>query len=152
VDRTIVQGDGMDDTLTDTATYNQPYTVYNVGRVENAAVLVKSNSGGGYLSYVSNDTIRMIGGLSIVFANAGIIYRKRNLISAVFNSASSVLSFNNSISTTGNAGTDAITTVLSIFDSENSTQNTIIISSSADNSTIRTSMYDYVRSINGNSF
>jgi hypothetical protein len=152
VDRTIVQGDGIDDTLTDTATYNQPYTVYNVGRVENAAVLVKSNSGGGYLSYVSNDTIRMIGGLSIVFANAGIIYRKRNLISAVFNSASSVLSFNNSISTTGNSGTDAITTVFQIFDSNNSTQNTIIISSSADNSTIRTSMYDYVRSINGNSF
>ena len=152
VSRTIVQGDGVDDTMTDTATYVQPYTVYNVGRVENAAVLVKSNSGGGYLSYVSNDTIRMIGGLSLVFANAAISFRKRNLISAVFNGASSVLAFNNSISTTGNAGTDAITTTFLLFDSNNSSQNTIIISSTADNSTTRTAMYNLIRSINENAF
>jgi hypothetical protein len=152
VDRTIMQGDGIDDTITDTATYNQPYTVYNVGRVENSGVLVKSNSGGGYLSYVSNDTIRMIGSLSIVFANAGISFRKRNLISGVFNAAASVLAFNNSISTTGNAGTAAITTVFQIFDSNNSTQNTIIISTSADNLTVRTDMYDYIKSINNNAF
>jgi hypothetical protein len=165
VDRTIVQGDGIDDTLDlNTFILPQPFTIYpafnNIGDTSNGFLFDAVNT--------SSNRVLMIrdGGLNFSYEttpSSGAVAISRTvktleLNSVVFNGASSSVQRNNGSSVIGNIGSSGFTSLRlgrasgSGGSNGNYVYNTFIIVSSADNSTIRTSMYNYIRSINNNAF
>jgi hypothetical protein len=165
VDRSIVQGDGVDDTLDlNTFILPQPFTIYpafnNIGDTSNGFLFDAVNT--------SSNRVLMIrdGGLNFSYEttpSSGAVAISRTvktleLNSVVFNGASSSVQRNNGSSVIGNIGSSGFTSLRlgrasgSGGSNGNYVYNTFIIVSSADNSTIRTSMYNYIRSINNNAF
>jgi hypothetical protein len=158
VDRTIMQGDGVDDQLNVSSfVYNQPLTIYS------AANRLTPNSGTSYLYDLGQNKIIIYGNPNRAFAGLGPpfipnLINSLGLFQFVVNSTNSVIATNNLAGTTFDAGTRTAT-ALAIFGSfptqgtnSNAIMNTFIISNSANNSTQRTSMYNYIRSINNAAF
>jgi len=158
VNRTIMQGDGVDDQLNVSSfVYNQPLTIYS------AANRLTPNSGTSYLYDLGQNKIIIYGNPNRAFAGLGPpfipnLINSLGLFQFVVNSTNSVIATNNLAGTTFDAGTRTAT-ALAIFGSfptqgtnSNAIMNTFIISNSANNSTQRTSMYNYIRSINNSAF
>lgn len=166
VDRTLVQGDGVDDAM---ETVNSVWG--GISSVYSAIAYINLNTKGGtsvdsdlanfaIQKYEGIDTFNLYsvfqGGLNI---NKDITSRKNlnTLYNSVRNGASSAVNFNNGTSTTGTLNT-AITTGVRILSSRtsaaftNGNLNTILISGSADSGATRTATYNLIRSLNNNAF
>jgi hypothetical protein len=149
-------GDGINDSLESLSPLvSQPDTIYFSNRI--------ISSGGGWIvdGLSINRQIINKSGADIQlfagsFASATISVSLRNLLTCVFNGVSSQIQLNNATATTGlNTGTLALQNLTIHGTSGAFAEGTIlttIVSNSFDNSTIRTAMYDYIRSINNNAF
>jgi hypothetical protein len=156
VDRTITMGDGINDSLESfSPLVSQPDTIYFSNRIV--------STGGGWIidGLGGNRQIINKGGANInlfagAFDFAAISVSLRNLLTCVFNGASSQIQINNGTATTGlNPGTLGLQN-LTIHGTAGAfaegTILTTIVSNSLNNSTQRTAMYDYIKSINNNAF
>ncbi len=160
VDRTIVQGDGVDDRLTSgTLTSKSTLTRYfSMNKLSNSAKYyidgsptnrqVTYNDGSGVWSFS--------GATQVAYTNEQSLIQ---LYTSIFNSTSSLTQINNTNDTSGTTDNSA-STAINLFATNsgsfpsNAIINTFIDTSNAiiDNSTIRTAMYNYIRSINNNAF
>ena len=156
VDRTITMGDGVDDSLESLSPLvSQPDTIYFSNRIVSSGGgwIIDGLSGNRQIINKAGADIRLYAGS---FASATISVSLRNLLTCVFNGASSQIQLNNGTATTGlNPGTLglqylAIHGVPAAF--AEGTILTTIVSNSLDNSTQRTAMYNYIRSINNSAF
>jgi hypothetical protein len=156
VDRTITMGDGVDDSLESLSPLvSQPDTIYFSNRIV--------SSGGGWIIDGLSGSRQIINKLGAdiqlfagSFASASISVSLRNLLTSVFNGASSQIQLNNGTATTGlNTGTLGLQN-LTIHGTAGAfaegTILTTIVSNSLNNSTQRTAMYNYIKSINNNAF
>jgi hypothetical protein len=166
VDRTIMQGDGIDDNIF-TSTYNRPdtmttYISYKQNNSSANSVII-----GPYPSTQTNNSISLEPGFGEYFyfnnGTAGIDLSPFSIntliiITAMTNAGiENRLQKNNSIGvsnsyspTPSESGMSLLSRGTISFSPSN--LNTIIISNSANNSTLRTAMYNYIRSINNNAF
>jgi hypothetical protein len=168
VSRTIVQGDGVDDTMqTTSAIWTSTSTVYSAINFINLDLKLGTSVD----SDTTNSLILRFEGLDTVnnyFAYQGGIGISRNisarknlltLYNTVRNNTSSALNFNNVTDTTGTLNT-VITTGVKILGNRSNTPsyftngnlNTILISGSADSGATRTATYNLIRSLNNNAF
>ena len=160
VDRTIVQGDGVDDTLmSGTLTnyqYISRYMALTPYTMNNSGGRLIAGTGNGHLLYNFNTgLLRAFNGVDLDYS--GEVVNRLQLFTANFNSSSSTILVNNANSVSGNTGTN-ISSILALFSSANPNQysncliNTIIQATSVNNSTQNTSIYNYIKSINNNAF
>jgi hypothetical protein len=159
VDRTIVQGDGVDDRLVTGAitTYQfmtryaalVPYTMDGNGR----RIIAGTGAGHLYYNFVSG-SIRAFNGIDLDF-NAEVVNRLQ-LFTANFNNLVSTALLNNANTATGATGV-ITSSILSIFSSSvpnnfaNANLTTLIHTVSVDTSN-NTAIYNYIKSINNNAF
>jgi hypothetical protein len=149
-------GDGVDDSLEGLSPLvSQPDTIYFSNRIV--------SSGGGWIidglgvnRQIINKGAANINLFAGTFDFAAISVSLRNLLTCVFNGASSQMQLNNGTAITGlNTGTLGLQN-LTIHGTAGSfaegTILTTIVSNSLNNSTQRTAMYDYIKSINNNAF
>jgi hypothetical protein len=160
VDRTIVQGDGVDDTLMSGTLTNYQYisrymalTPYTMNSSGGRLI---AGTGNGHLLYNFNTGIlRAFSGSDLDYS--GEVINRVQLFTANFNSSSSTILVNNANSVSGDTGTN-ISSILALFSSANPNQysncliNTIIQATSVNNSTQNTSMYNLLKSINNSAF
>jgi hypothetical protein len=160
VDRTVVQGDGVDDTLmSGTLTnyqYISRYMALTPYTMNNSGGRLIAGTGSGHLLYNFNTGIlRAFSGSDLDYS--GEVINIVQLFTANFNSSSSTILVNNANSVSGDTGTN-ISSILALFSSSNPNQysncliNTMIQATSVNNSTQNTSMYNYLKSINNNAF
>jgi hypothetical protein len=161
VDRTIVQSDGIDDSMTISGfSITQPETIYRAYSIYNITV-----SNGAYGSSTTLRGEQNAGATSRSRINAGTaLTGTQNMLASIkylstelFNGASSSIRQNNSNEVIGNAGANNIssanfTLFSTVFSFGNILITDFIISKGADTNTEQTAMYNYIRSINGNSF
>ena len=151
VDRTIVQGDGVDDTFGGISINIQ--TVYNARRLF-------TNSGSGAIAHLYTNSTRYlerrVNGFSIfngTYLNSLLANNiNLNYIMGQYNSSNSIISVNNSADIVGNSGSTAPSGTFNVFNVGNHTLNTFVCTNALDAALQRTAMYNYIRSINGNSF
>ena len=147
VDRTIVQSDGVNDTMTSNISLTQPFSQYVVSRAQNGGVAILgrlSSPFSGYIDYLNSTTIRLLNGTSLT--TAGVI-RTLGVINAVSNSSNSIIGFN-SVESTGNSGTNNVAAGYELFGSNCVLINTHIATPQADNITQRTAIYNILKSMN----
>jgi hypothetical protein len=165
VDRTIVQGDGVDDLLINAIVRPNILTQYlatNTYTNDNSgnAVLVDSNSGSYLNSIVAFTSI--VGNIMNGFASDLTKAKSANVVYLVTTSNNSgvknAISVNNGTETT-NAYTPALSgNGISILSRSsggtkaNALIRTYLLSNAQDDSTVRTDMYNYIRSINNSAF
>ena len=166
VSRTIVQGDGTDDTMeTDNSLWGGISSVYSAITYIN----INIKTGTSVDSNIANIAIQKYEGIdaaSVYFVYQGGLNISKNanarnnlntLYNSIRNGASSALNFNNGTDTTGTMNT-AIATGVRILSSRtsaaytNGNLNTILISGSADSGATRTATYNLIRSLNNNAF
>jgi len=168
VDRTVVQGDGIDDSMeTANSVWGSVSSVYSAIKFIN----LNTKLGTSVDSNLANIAIQKYEGIDAVnnyFVFQGGInintnVSSRNNLNTLYNSvrngSSSALNFNNGTSTTGTLNT-AISTGVRILANRGNTPtlftngnlNTILISSSADSGATRTATYNLIRSLNNNAF
>lgn len=159
VDRTIVQGDGVDDRLTSgTLTLNQPLSTYSAVKgydlitktfwdgftTTNQMTLIdrKFSAGLGFQSYAG----------ASAYITTNII--NLNLITWVINGSSSSFGANNNLSavSSGTRTNDSLQLFGGSNGFGNNLINTIIQAKTNDNTATKTAMYNYIRSINNNAF
>lgn len=160
VDRTIVQSDGIDDTLV-TATLN-----ISGARTNYASIRAYQNSADSIFFDGNNfppfqNLLRQYSGGSVEFNSNGAVglfspSLINKLATIVSNTTQSSIQINNG-SVTSASITGATLVALRFFRSGLGTFSqsgvvTFILSRQADNSTQRTDMYNYIRSINNNAF
>ena len=164
VDRTIVQADGVDDTMVQ-STANRGDTCTQYAAIKYAAVttagasFIDSQSHASYnaISWLNSTTIRMY------FENATAIDRTvvaqtLNLITITNTNAAQTSSINNGTNGTNTQNPSTSKTGVTIFANgaggarQQGFLNTYVCSNSINNSTVRTAMYNYIRSINNNAF
>lgn len=157
VDRTIMQGDGVDDRLSATALANKTVlTKYVAEKFSGNAQYLCSNSSNAMLIYTNGSgVIRASSATEVVFNNAT-RFTRTDLLTAVFDTSGITL-VNNANQLTGNLSSAGTGTGLFLFSGSSgsfmcATINTYIESIGANNSTQRTAMYNYIRSINNNAF
>jgi hypothetical protein len=146
VDRTIVQSDGVDDNLT-VASFasTQAYSEYIAHRRLGTGNLVAKATGNSLSNNATNYILN--NGVALNFANISLL---RQLITTRNNGASSGQAINNGTETTGNAGTNNGTTL--VIGGGNFGVNTYIQSILNDGSTVRSAMYNFIKTLNNNSF
>jgi hypothetical protein len=165
VDRTIMQGDGVDDLLINAIVRPNILTQYlatNTYTNDNSgnAVLVDSNSGSYLNSIVAFTSI--VGNIMNGFASDLTKAKSANVVYLVTTSNNSgvknAISVNNGTETT-NAYTPALSgNGISILSRSsggtkaNALIRTYLLSNAQDDSTVRTDMYNYIRSINNSAF
>jgi hypothetical protein len=156
VDRTIVQGDGVDDVMTSgTLTSRQYFTSYSAakfyiyGAGDRPLYAGSSNSHLLYAQIQAN----VFNGLVLTTGNTSTAL---NCQTVDFNNASSKFRINAASDATGSSGTQSSTTI-KIFEYGGATYGnallrTIIQVSGIDNNTTKTAMYNYIRTLNNNAF
>jgi hypothetical protein len=160
VDRTIVQGDGVDDKLTASGfsaiTLNTRFAALNPINISGGYIIQGRQSGTGdkHLWYQTGGNIQAYtnAGGSINFA--GIAANSLKLYSTDFNTTSSNCLTNNVNQVNGTLNSDSFTD-LDIFGGgtfKNCVINTLIETSSVSSATQKTAMYNLIRSLNNNSF
>jgi hypothetical protein len=142
---------------------NQPdtiYTAFNFDVFNSFQGVYDSNTATTRQS-MSNDNLS---GRLEVFAGAPLLVSGTNqnairLITSVYNSTNSSIQINNGTATNGNVGTQRIDGLrIGVLANSPPTFSlkgnifTLLISNSANNATIRTEIYNYLRSINNNAF
>lgn len=141
VDRSVIQGDGIDDSITNSIANNQPYTEYIAhNRFGNGNIISKAT--GNSLSHNANDYI-LNNGAALNLANSS---RITQIITTRNNDTSSGLAINNGTETTGNAGSNNGTNMA--FIQGNISLNTYIVSLGNDSNAVRLAIYNYIRQIN----
>jgi hypothetical protein len=146
VDRTIIQSDGIDDNLTDASfASTQAYSEYIAHRRFGTGNLVSKATGNSLSNNATNFILN--NGVVLNFANTSLL---RQLITTRNNGASSGQAINNGTETTGNAGTNNGTTL--VIGGGNFGVNTYIQSILNDGSTVRTAMYNFIKTLNNNVF
>jgi hypothetical protein len=160
VDRTIVQSDGVDDrmvsgTLTSKSTLTR-YLVLNK-LLNNAKYYIDGSPNNTQVTYNDGSGVFSFSGATqVAYTNEQSIIQ---LYTSTFNSTSSLTQINNANDTLGTTNNSA-STAINLFATNvgsfpsNAIINTFIDTSNAiiDNSTTRTAMYNYIRSINNNAF
>jgi hypothetical protein len=160
VDRTIVQGDGVDDQLKTTSlsiTTSTRYASINPF-VATAGFMISGLLGGTgdkQLFYFAATTARAYSLVSFINF-VGVNSNKLQLFQATFNGASSQVSINNANNTTGILTNDSYDTLV-LFSNlstnyKNMTLTTLVQSNLADDATNRTATYNLIRSLNNNAF
>ena len=159
VDRTIVQGDGVDDRLTSgTLTSRQYFTRYAVLNYltgQFSEYIISGNPTETHLIYFA---------INLLFYNtaneitvSGATANNLQLITGDYNGITSKVRRNNSSDVTGVTG-PATSTIVNLFTSgaggsqSNSIISTLIDITSVSNNTQKSAMYNYIRSINNNAF
>jgi hypothetical protein len=160
VDRTIVQGDGVDDTLVSSTLPSKQFFSQHVA----LNPLNIPSSGGAYyvdgggangLLYGNVDGLIAFNGADLNFI--GDLEYRLQYAQIDFNNTNSNLYINNSNNVNGATGTRT-TTSIALFSNGsggafgNALISTIISAITIDTSTQRTNVYNYVRSINNNAF
>jgi hypothetical protein len=157
VTKTILQGDGVDDRLSTNGLTNRTVlTKYVAEKFSGNAQYLCSNSSNSMLIYTNGSGVmRASSATEVIFSNTT-RYTKTDLLTAVFDTSGITL-VNNANQLTGDLSSGGTGTGLFLFSGSSgvfmcATINTYIESIGANNSTNRTSMYNYIRSINDNSF
>ena len=160
VDRTIVQGDGVDDRLTSgTLTSRQYFTRYaalNYLTPQSAEYIISGNPLETHLIYTYASNLLFYNSFSEITVS-GATADNLQLITGDYNGITSKVRRNNSSDVTGTTGT-ATSTIVNLFTSgsgtiqSNSIISTLIDITSVSNNTQKTAMYNYIRSINNNAF
>jgi hypothetical protein len=154
VDRSIVQGDGVDDTLiTGTIASRQYFTsIISVKMATTANKTFIGSTLDSHLFYTASNLWRAYNGAEITGSAASTTL---NMITIKFNNTSSSFVLNNNTPITGSTGTQSSTNV-KIFGGEsvfgNSIINTVIQLSSIIDSTQQTAMYNVLKSMSNNAF
>jgi hypothetical protein len=160
VDRTIVQGDGVDDTiLSGTLTskqYFSQHAVINPFNIPSGGGSYYVDGGGANgLIYGNVDGFIAFNGADLNFI--GDLEYKLQYLQADFNNVSSNIYLNNANNVSGSTGT-RITTKCCLMSNNSSGPfgnciiSTVISGLTIDTPTQRTEMYNYIRSINNNAF
>jgi hypothetical protein len=164
VDRTIVQADGVDDKMVQ-STANRGDTCTQYAAIKYAAV---ATPGAAFIDAQSHASYNSIAGLNsttirIYFENTKVIDRTvvaqtLNLITITNTNAAQTASINNGTNGTNTQNPSTSKTGVTIFANgaggalQQGFLNTYLCSNSINNSTVRTAMYNYIRSINNNAF
>jgi len=158
VNRTILQGDGVDDRMSTSLASYQYITRYASALQYTMAsgARMLAGTGSGHLLYnFVNPNIRAFNGVDLDFNNETI--NRLQLFTANYNSLTSTGLLNNANTASGDTGTNS-STVLSILSNSSSAQfanagiTTILQARQVDNTAQNTAMYNYIRSINNNAF
>jgi hypothetical protein len=160
VDRTIVQGDGVDDVLfTGTINVTQPRTNYASIRSYITAADTIFFDGNNFPPY-QNLLRQYSGGVLEMNSNGSVSMTSSSkinkLVTSIINSSSSTIRVNNGTVTTSSI-TGATLVALRLFRSGlgqygMSSLQSFILSKASDNTSEQTAMYDYIKSINNNAF
>ena len=156
VDRTIVQGDRIGDSMTSgTLASRQYFTSYSAHRflTYNGDGPLYSGGSTSHILYTGLSTQVAFNGANL---NSGNSSPLTNLATIDFNSTTSKIRINAGADVSGNSGTQT-STDLKIFvylgtQFGNANLNTLIQTRSINTDAQKTAMYNYIRSINGNSF
>jgi hypothetical protein len=160
VTKTIVMSDGVDDFISVTGLTSRQYFTRYVACIPytnpNTAPRIISGNADTHLIFKTGaGAFEAFNGLQLAFTGELV-----NILQALivdYNSTNSKTFVNNAGETSGSTGTTSSTAV-SLFGSvtgttlSNAVINTVIQPISVDNSTTRTAMYNYIRSINNNAF
>jgi hypothetical protein len=164
VDRTEVQTDGIDDNLVNSST---AFTASSIITRYAALNGLTSASSSYLISSLPTDntmlfwkptgtTAQMFNGTGINIT--GYANNSLKMYTSLFNGATSLSLTNNANQNNGSEGTTSIRGIMlgnrngPLNAPSNALFNTVIYSNSANNSTIRTAMYDYIKSINNSAF
>jgi hypothetical protein len=160
VTKTIVMSDGVDDFISVTGLTSRQYFTRYVACIpytnpNTAPRIISGNADTHLIFKTGTGAFEAFNGLQLAFTGELV-----NILQALivdYNSTNSKTFVNNAGETSGSTGTTSSTAV-SLFGSvtgttlSNSVINTVIQPISVDNSTTRTAMYNYIRSINNNAF
>jgi hypothetical protein len=160
VTKTIVMSDGVDDFISVTGLTSRQYFTRYVACIPytnpNTAPRIISGNADTHLIFKTGaGAFEAFNGLQLAFTGELV-----NILQALivdYNSTNSKTFVNNAGETSGSTGTTSSTAV-SLFGSvtgttlSNAVINTVIQPISVDNATTRTAVYNYIKSINGNSF
>jgi len=160
VTKTIMMSDAVDDfMITSTIPSQQYYTSFVAGTMytnPNTSPRLLSGEVGSHLIFkVAANTFEAFSGVQLSFTGESINTLLMWIVD--YNSTNSKTWINNANETVGNTGTRS-SSILSLFGSETGTAvsnaiiSTVIRPTAIANNTQRTAMYNYIRSINGNSF
>jgi hypothetical protein len=165
VDRSIVQGDGVDDGLTTSATINMPtvFTIYgafigyNNEGGSGKSLFGKSNIDGAIYRHTSTTLGLWLGAGGAANPTASATATNLNLVTAKRKIADNTVQANNGVITNNNnnvAITNSTVTLflVDIYGSSNGLITTGILSLIEDDTTQKTAMYNYIKSINNNAF
>jgi hypothetical protein len=161
VDRTIMQSDGVDDTMqSSTITSRSNFTRYfafNTIVAANTQYFIDGDTTDKHLIYKGSSLLRLYnsgtGAGEITTSNTVGL----KLITGDYNTSSSKLRANAEADTNGTVGNATSTKVTLFAAGSGSTYSNIIVttvidSNSISNNTIKTAMYNYIRSLNNNAF
>jgi len=157
VDRTIVQSDGVDDTLAATIAISGVKSGYwAITRLANAAKSVSDALVGNRFNLYSDaSTSLSIYTNTSNLASSGLTRNILSQFAVVNNGASSSISKNDGTKTTGTLNDNTLTGI-KLFNGADGFANFIInthlISKIADSNAQQTAMYNYIRTINNNAF
>ena len=160
VTKTIVMGDAVDDFISVTGLTSRQYFTRYVACIpytnpNTAPRIISGNADTHLIFKTAAGAFEAFNGLQLAFTGELV-----NILQALivdYNSTNSKTFVNNAGETSGSTGTTSSTAV-SLFGSvtgttlSNAVINTVIQPISVDNATTRTAVYNYIKSINGNSF
>ena len=160
VSKTIVMSDGVDDFISVTGMTSRQYFTRYVACIpytnpNTAPRIISGNADTHLIFKTGTNAFEAFNGVQLAFTGEVV-----NILQALivdYNSTNSKTFVNNAGETSGNTGTTS-STAISLFGSVTGTTlsnvliNTVIQPITVDNATIRTAVYNYIRSINGNSF
>jgi hypothetical protein len=162
VTKTIIQGDGVDDLMQSGTIASQSictnYLSVNPLNLNIAKYYLGSSVADGNIIYNVIGNTRF-GNASpyneIIFSN--VLDNRLSLLTAVGNASSSLVFTNNANQVSGTVGSASFSNVRLFAPSSaalfgNGIINTFILAKQADNSTNRTAVYNFIRSINGSAF
>jgi hypothetical protein len=156
VDRTIVQGDGVDDSMTSgtlaSANYFSSYIALNPKKFDASKYIIDGSSNDNHYIYNGSSVIKF-GEIPYVGGAQNVL----NLYSGDFNNTNTKIRLNNTNEQSGIFVT-VPTTSVKLFSrsngllSSNTNINTLIFSASIDTDTTKTATYNLIRSLNNNAF
>jgi hypothetical protein len=161
VDRTIVQGDGVDDTMQSgtitTRTNFTRYFAFNTIIAGNTQYFIDGDISNRHIIYKGSSQLRLYndGTGAGEILNANTVGLK--LITGDYNTSSSKLRTNAGADTTGTVG-NATSTKVTLFSAgsggtnANITFTTLIDAIAVDNNTIKTAVYSFLKTLNNNAF
>jgi len=161
VDRTVMQGDGVDDNmLSGTVSISSAtnFLAVNPLNLNSSKYFIGSNVADVNILYYSPSTVRYGNTTPYLELNfTAVVQNRLALFTAVKNGVSSLVEYNNANQVTGSVGVATITSVKLFSPSSasllgNINLNSLVISGLADNLTTRTAMYNIIRSMNNNAF
>jgi hypothetical protein len=158
VDRTIVQGDGVDDLMAVTMSSKQYFSLYlainGFSSSGNVALFNGGTANTHLIFQTSSSNINAYNGVTLPFV--GEVANRLFCATVNFNSTNSDTLYNDANKQTGNTGTNT-SSGINIFGGagnsfSNSIYNTLLSSLAVDTTVRNTAIYNYIRSINNNAF